>query len=238
MNSYPTQKPILYTAIVCAFNEEKTIDKVIWALLESAEVGEIIIIDDGSSDNTTTIVRYLSQNPRVKAVLLSKNHGKGYAMAEGITRASGETILFIDADLLNLSPSHISMLIDTWRKEEQDMIIGLREIKSNLVKTIDATRSLSGERVLRRKDVLPLIQEMRNSRYGVETLINLHFRSQGKRIHYLTLTGLKHPIKIEKVTWHKALSQYTEEGFHIGKVYFNFHKKYAKQRLKQLSTLV
>ncbi len=56
---------------------------------------------------------------------------------------------------------------------------------------------------------------IRDSRYGVEALINLHCRKEGKRIHYVRLVGLIHPIKLEKAGPTEALGMYTREASQI-----------------------
>ena len=210
------------TAIVCAYNEEKTLADVLEALLESPLVDEIIVVDDGSTDGTPGVLRRFADrvsggplSRRVHPICLPENRGKGYAMAEGILKAQGEILLFMDADLLNLSPAHIAQILHPLLDEEADMVIGCPAREQDIAGSADLLRPLSGQRALLRKDILPLVASIRDSRFGVETLINLHYRKEGKRIGYVPLAGLIHPIKLEKAGLIEALDMYTREASQI-----------------------
>jgi glycosyltransferase involved in cell wall biosynthesis len=217
------------TAIVCAYNEEKTLTGVFNALLESPLVDEIVAVDDGSTDETPAILRLFAGGEptgslrapygvlrgKVHPIHLPENWGKGYAMAEGILKARGEILLLVDADLLNLSPAHIAQTLRPLLEGEADMVIGYPSREQGIKEVVDPLRPLSGERALFREDILPLVLSLRGSRYGVETLINLHYRKEGKRVRYVRLAGLIHPIKLEKVGPREALGMYTREASQI-----------------------
>jgi len=220
-----------YSAIVCAYNEEKTIARVLQALAASPRIQEIIAVDDGSCDQTPAIIQRLAKDhPQIHPIILPQNQGKGYAMAEGILHARGEALLFVDADLLNLSSRHITMLLDAWEEGEADMIIGRRAGKSALPEFFDLTAPLSGERMLRRADILPLVPRIREARYGVETIINLYYRSRDMKVRHVTLDGLQHPIKPQKMPLHEAAPQYAAEGIQIGQALILHYLNNWKQR--------
>jgi hypothetical protein len=80
---------------------------------------------------------------------------------------------------------------------------------------VNPFRPLSGERALFRKDILPLVETIRNSRYGVETLINLYYRREMKQVRYVPLRGLFHPMKLEMVGPKEAAGMYTREVYQI-----------------------
>jgi hypothetical protein len=71
--------------------------------------------------------------------------------------------------------------------------------------------ALSGERALYRSDILPIVPMIRDSRFGVETVINFCYRKQGKRVRYVPLKGLVHPVKVEKTDFASAMVLYTRE---------------------------
>jgi hypothetical protein len=64
--------------------------------------------------------------------------------------------------------------------------------------SLNPFKSLTGERALLRKDILPLIEKMKEARFGVETLINLYYQSECKVFKYVMLNGLIHPTKFSK----------------------------------------
>jgi len=85
---------------------------------------EIIVIDDGSSDNTyEEASRFAAENPCVKLVKNQTNLGKGGALREGFGASSGDRIVFLDADL-DLHPSQLQVFFDYMRNESASVVIG------------------------------------------------------------------------------------------------------------------
>jgi len=203
------------TAIVCAYNEARTLAAVLDTLLVSPLINDIVAIDDGSTDETADVLRSYAGHEKLHAIFLPQNRGKGYAMAEGVLRAKGEAILFVDADLLNLEPDHFAQILHPLIEGEADMIIGNPSRGQGLIEAMNPLRPLSGERALFRKDIFPLMETIRNSRFGVETLINLHYRRESKSVRYVLLRGLVHPIKLEKTNLMEAAEMYALEGSQI-----------------------
>ncbi len=74
------------TIIICSFNEEKTICDVVRACRLYNEGSEIIVVDDGSLDNTEALLRKLNQTIRFSYIRLPENKGKSYAMTVGIEK--------------------------------------------------------------------------------------------------------------------------------------------------------
>ncbi|MBE9481384.1 MAG: glycosyltransferase family 2 protein, partial [Bacteroidetes bacterium] len=97
------------SAIICAYNEEKTIKNVVTTVSDYF-FDQVIVINDGSTDKTDEILRGLTYLHNLKYISLSENKGKGYAMATGVLNSIGEIITFIDADLSNLTEEHFSQL--------------------------------------------------------------------------------------------------------------------------------
>ena len=90
--------------IIPAFNEEKRIFKsleIVDSYLASKKLSyEIIVVDDGSRDNTLNLVKdFCKLNSRASYLTYKKNMGKGYAVRNGVEKSEGELILFSDADL-------------------------------------------------------------------------------------------------------------------------------------------
>lgn len=85
---------------------------------------EIIVIDDGSSDNTyKEAARFAAENPCVKLVQNKTNLGKGHALREGFSACEGDFVVFMDADL-DLHPRQLQVFFDYLRKEDSDVVIG------------------------------------------------------------------------------------------------------------------
>src|SRR5512143_1135368 len=94
----------IYSIIFPAFNEGErlapTLDKVLSYVSQQHRKTEIIVVDDGSTDNTAEVVRrYSRNNPIVRLVQNPGNRGKGYSVRNGMLNARGDLLLFSDADL-------------------------------------------------------------------------------------------------------------------------------------------
>jgi dolichyl-phosphate beta-glucosyltransferase len=134
--------------IIPAFNEEKRITETL-SRIESytKKQGypyEIIIVDDGSNDNTGEIVRNSSAtNVTVRLLQNKKNMGKGYSIKRGMLEAGGEYLLFSDADLS--TPIEEIEKLMPWFSRGYDIIIGSRGLPgSNVVRRQPFYREKSG----------------------------------------------------------------------------------------------
>jgi len=202
------------TAIVSSYNEEKTIRNVIHSISSSNIFDEIIIVNDGSTDKTNGILEDLIKGYDFKYIVFKENMGKGYAMATGIENATGEIIVLIDADLSNLQEEHFDKLITPVFNNKADMVLG-QPTETAIHFKLNPFKIFTGERALRRLDILPILDKMKESRFGVETLINIYYKSRKKKVILVHLKGLKHPIKYQKTTFLKATKQFLFEAKEI-----------------------
>lgn len=105
-NSSPAAASIRLSVVIPAYNEasriERTLDRTVAFLDARAESWEVVVADDGSSDDTGLIVqRYIKShgNARVRLVALPQNRGKGAALRAGVAATRGARVLLMDADL-------------------------------------------------------------------------------------------------------------------------------------------
>ncbi len=89
------------SVVIAAFNEEKVIARTIMAVLANQYPGvEIIVVDDGSKDDTSgEVMRHFGDNPVVR-LMHQENTGKAAALNRGFAQASGEIIIALDADTI------------------------------------------------------------------------------------------------------------------------------------------
>ena len=118
--------------LIPTFNEENTLVKIVNKTLENKKYElEIIIIDDGSTDNTLDILKEnFSENKKIKILKNEINYGKGYAIRKGIEISSGKIILIQDADL-EYDPSEHNRLLDPIAKNLADVVYGSRFVGSD-----------------------------------------------------------------------------------------------------------
>ena len=96
-------RPIALTVVIPAYNESARLPRTLAALQEflnrDGRRAEIIVVDDGSIDDTSaTVRRFEADDPRVRLIRLAQNHGKGEAVRTGVVNAGGARVLFADAD--------------------------------------------------------------------------------------------------------------------------------------------
>jgi glycosyltransferase involved in cell wall biosynthesis len=105
--TYPLQdamaRPQL-SIVIPAYNESLRIEGTLGRVLECIETrgwdAEVLVVDDGSSDDTAAIVqRWMKTHKRLHLVKNPGNRGKGYSVRNGLLQAGGEIVMFTDADL-------------------------------------------------------------------------------------------------------------------------------------------
>ncbi|MFH1903643.1 MAG: dolichyl-phosphate beta-glucosyltransferase [Candidatus Omnitrophota bacterium] len=118
--------------VIPAYNEANrlpnTLEKIVLYLYEKGASFELIVVDDGSKDNTAgTVLQASKQYPEIRLVRSERNYGKGYAVRKGVLEARGEYILFTDSDL----STPITELPGLWHaltEEGFDIAIGSRSL--------------------------------------------------------------------------------------------------------------
>ena len=122
-----TDNSILISILIPSFNEEKTILNVLNRIsktMDSSINYEVVIINDGSTDNT---LKLLEQNKNLYNQLITyeRNYGKGNAIKKGLEASKGKYIFFQDADL-EYDPIDINKFTKLINRFEPDLIIGSR----------------------------------------------------------------------------------------------------------------
>ncbi len=107
----PTTSQPSVSVVIAAYNEEKVIVRTIQALLASSYPNlEVLVVDDGSKDDTAGIVRRtFADEPRVR-LLQQENGGKAQALNHGIAQSHGEILIGLDADTLFI-PETVALLV-------------------------------------------------------------------------------------------------------------------------------
>ena len=125
-----------YSIIIPAYNEAERIgaslDRILGYIAESRWSAEIIVVNDGSRDNTSQVVQeYSRRNPIIRVLENPGNRGKGYSVRNGMLNASGQVLLFTDADLS--SPiEEANKLFAVVESGQADVAIGSRYLQSEL----------------------------------------------------------------------------------------------------------
>lgn len=148
--------PIQLSIVVPLFNEEESLPELCaWihnVMNENHFSYEIILVDDGSSDNSWQVVKELiSKNSSIKGIKFRRNYGKSAALNKGFEKAQGNVVITMDADLQD-SPDEVPELYKMITEDGFDLVSGWKKKRydSKLTKNIPSkiynsvTRRMSG----------------------------------------------------------------------------------------------
>jgi len=113
------------TFIIPAFNEAATVEEVLERVHDLDLDRQIIVVDDGSTDETATIVNRWASNRDDVLLIQQANRGKGAAIRAAIPHADGEIVIIQDADL-EYDPADVPALIEPIRRGAADAVFGSR----------------------------------------------------------------------------------------------------------------
>lgn len=189
-------------AIIPAYNEEKNIGHVLSVLTDVALIKKVIVVSDGSTDDTVNVAKSYG----VEIIELAENRGKGGALKAGLDNFQADVVLFLDADLLGLTEKHVLNLVEPVINDEADMTIGIFEkgrIATDLAQKM--APYLSGQRALK-FSLLEKISDLDVARFGVELALNRFMESSNIRVKEVLLYDMSHVMKEEKMGVWKGMA--------------------------------
>jgi glycosyltransferase involved in cell wall biosynthesis len=117
---------MLVSVVVPVYNESATVGEVVEELLTLGLRLEVLLVDDGSTDDSPRVLAQLAErHNEVRVLTQPANRGKGAAVRRGIDASTGDILLIQDADL-EYSPSDIPALIDPLLTGKADAVFGTR----------------------------------------------------------------------------------------------------------------
>ena len=188
------------SVIVPAYNEERAIGKTLEILsrylLRSFPDSEIVVVSDGSRDQTFTIAKKY-QSDSIRVFEYQPNRGKGYALKYGFSKTTGDLVVFYDTGV-DFPPSQIGKFLQLLEKTDSDLVIGskrhphskvnyplkrkiisfLAQACTHLLFNLNVTDTQVGLKVFRRKvleEVMPLMLVKRYA-FDIELLVLAHRR--------------------------------------------------------------
>ncbi|ADL68837.1 glycosyl transferase family 2 [Thermoanaerobacterium thermosaccharolyticum DSM 571] len=196
------------SVLIPAFNESNRIVDTIRGMENIKEIDEIIVVNDGSTDDTAD----KAKKAGAKLVNIKNNSGKGKALKEGLKYVKNDVVAFIDADV-GLTSREVIKLIEPVINGEADVTVArfpkvnvksgfgfvkrLAKYGVKLLTGCDFDSTLSGQRVFK-KEVLDKIKRF-YSGYGIEVGMTIDILNMGYKIkeidvdmtHSVTLRDLK-----------------------------------------------
>ena len=233
MKTSPTQprKPLI-AAILPAYNEERNVGAVLEVLRATQILDEIILVDDGSSDQTVELLRQFAESdPRARLICHEKNQGKGQAVFTGWAATNAPYIIMLDSDLKNLHPEHVVALIEPILDRRADMTLGLfmgGHINTDFSHW--ATPFLTGQRGLR-SDLLNHVSREASAGYGFEVALTLAAGQEDYRTRIVPLRGVWHPpSEFHRGLWFGVKMRARMYGQIIHAWYTATRQRYPKMR--------
>jgi glycosyltransferase involved in cell wall biosynthesis len=206
-------KSVGISCVIPAWNEEKGISSVLDMVKSYPYFDEIIVVDDGSTDKTTEIVKeYQKESTHLRLIVHEKNKGKTGAIITGIDSARYPLIVMVDADLLSLTFTHISELIYYVINGQYEMTIldrgSDRRSALGWFQSVWA-RLMGGERAFWKEDFKKL-KLNGNERYGLEVIMNQYYVNNDKRVRTIYAPDLTSFYQFKKRGFFKGIQVYSK----------------------------
>ncbi len=239
-----------------AYNEERTIERVIRRVLEESCVQQVVVVDDCSTDGTLAAINRCAGDPRVTVKHHAANQGKGSAIRTGLEAIAAPLVIIQDADL-EYDPADYEHLISPILRGRADVVYGVRGfagqsaysywfvIGNRLVTT--ATNILfncyiqdmeTGFKVMRTSLMRRL--GLKGTRFDIEPEITGRVLRLGYRIYEVPIDyAARTREEGKKLTWRdgvKALFALLRIRVASGQTLFGEPDPYHKERLNELSS--
>src|SRR4051794_16842067 len=219
-----TERPVKLSILMPAFNEERTLARAVNAVLSTdypCEI-ELIVVDDGSTDNTPKILDRV-RDPRAVVHRHPTNLGKGAALQTAAAVATGTHIVPFDSDL-EYSPADLPNMLDPVLKGRTDVVYGTRLFGVNTV--YQSYRLAMGNRVMTQAanvlfnaylsdlhtclKLMPLdlfrMLDLRENGFGLDTEITARILKNGIRPFEVPISYHSRSYEHgKKITWHHAV---------------------------------
>lgn len=184
------------TCLICAFNEAERIDQILGAVSDHPLFDQIIVVDDGSTDDTA---RRVAAYPSVTLISNDRNRGKTWSMARGIEAASCDYLMLLDADLMGVRSRDLDALAAPVLNGRADVALSLRSNSLGLYRFLGLD-FVTGERVMPTamlKDGLSRMYAL--PRWGGEVFFNDLIIAANLTVDVVAWKSVRHAPKSEKV---------------------------------------
>jgi glycosyltransferase involved in cell wall biosynthesis len=186
------------SCIVCAFNEGPRIGAVLEVAAAHPLVAEVIVVDDGSTDDTAQVV---ARHAGVRLIAHARNQGKSRAVATGVAAARHELLMLLDADLKGLRAEDLDTLAAPVLDGRAAVSLSLRRNSLALFRWIGID-FVSGERVVAKRLLADVLQDIHAlPRFGIEVFMNKRIIAARLPVAIANWRAVTQSRKTEKRGW-------------------------------------
>jgi len=184
----------IVSVVIASYNEAQRLHSVLQVLTTHPHLSEIIVVNDGSTDNTCEVLRTYP----IINLTLPINKGKGYALEVGVRHAKGNILFFCDADMTGMTHAIIDEMLLPVTQGQVDVSIAMQHRALYRVRSLLLfTPLISGDRVLTKK-LWNRIPAYYKHGFRIEVGINFYARYTGKGLRGKAYTELSQAIKEKK----------------------------------------
>lgn len=217
------------TCIIPFYNEEKRILWVLEKIIQINYFDKIVLVNDWSNDKSKNVVESFikeNKNKEISLVSYTENKGKSNAVYEWLKTVTTKYVFLFDADLTNIRIKEIIKVIESiYKNPEIDMGILRRIHAKRYIKILYRELILSGQRMLKSKDLLNIFKE-KFDRYQLEVAINTYMQKHKKIVVRYPFSG-DNSFKAEKWWfwngWRRDFFMYKDILWYQGTINFLKH---------------
>lgn len=191
----------MVSVIIAAFNEAPTVGRCVADVVGHPQVSEIIVVDDGSSDDTAEQARKAG----ARVITLKENRGKALALDAGVAATRGDVLVFLDADVTGLTHEVLSRIIRPVIEGRCEMFVGVRARKTLwLNRLLRVFPIIGGERAVTRA-LWQRVPERHKRGFRIEIALNHTAKYYGGGMGFDLIEGVVHRTKEAKFGWWRGL---------------------------------
>ena len=180
-----------YSCIITAFNENPRILDVLKVAIKIKNVDEVIVVDDGSSDDTSNVIK--SNFSQVKLIIHETNRGKVEAVRTGVNASKNNSLLLLDADLVGLVTGEIEKALDLFENGNLDCLVMLTEADkyNKLIRKIfRGTSYVAGDRIIKKVILQNVLKDTSLKNYGLEIAENKYLLKNKSKVARFQLSAI------------------------------------------------